>query len=128
MIWKKFLPFLSLVTLLVLTGCSTTFTRLTPLQQARNGNNLYPVEVMFNSTQQSLRWDSIKPYVLVNGELYPLRPVPVVLNRWEGLIPVPTTASSANYRFKFEYLYNQVGAGPKSASSLSPVYQLKIAE
>ena len=128
MIWKKFLPFLSLATVLLLTGCSSTFTRLTPLQQARNGNNLYPVEVMFNSSQQSLRWDSIKPYVLVNGELYPLRPVPVVLNRWEGLVPVPTTASSANYRFKFEYLYNQVGAGPKSASALSPVYQLKITE
>ena len=125
MIWKKFLPFLSLVTLLLLTGCSATFTRLTPLQQARNGNNLYPVEVMFNSSQQSLRWDSIKPYVLVNGELYPLRPVPVVLNRWEGLVPVP---SSANYRFKFEYLYNQVGTGAKSGSALSPVYQLKITE
>jgi hypothetical protein len=114
--------------LLLLTGCSTTFTRLTPLQQPRNANNFYPVEVIFSSTQQSLRWDSIKPFVLVNGELYPLRPVPVVQNRWEGLVPVPPTASSVNYRFKFDYLYNNVGTAPKPGSFLSPIYQLKIVE
>ena len=67
---KRFLP---LLPALLLTGCSTTFTRLTPLEQPRNANNLYPVEVQFNTTQQSLRMDSLKPYVLVNGELYPLR-------------------------------------------------------
>ncbi len=42
-----------------------TFTRMTPSEQPRNANNLYPVEVAFNSPQQSLRWDSLKPYVLV---------------------------------------------------------------
>ena len=65
MILKKFLP---LLPLLLMTGCASTFTRLSPLQQQRNANNLYPVEVQFNSPQQSLRLDSIKPYVLVNGE------------------------------------------------------------
>jgi hypothetical protein len=124
MIWKKFLPLLPL--LLLLTGCSATFTRLSPLQQPRNANNLYPVEVLFNSSQQSLRWDSIKPFVLVNGELYPLRPVPVVPNRWEGLVPVPPAASSINYRFKFDYLYNSMGTEPKPNSAWSPSYTLKI--
>ena len=70
---------------MLLAGCSTTsFTRLTPSAQPRNANNLYPVEVIFTSQQQSLRWDSIQPYVLVNGQPLPLRPVPVVKNRWEG--------------------------------------------
>jgi hypothetical protein len=64
MIWKKFLP---LVPVLLLTGCAGTFTRLTPLQQPRNANNLYPVEAVFNSSQQSLRWDSVQAFVLVNG-------------------------------------------------------------
>lgn len=128
MIWKKFLPFLSLVAVLLLTGCAATFTRMTPLQQPRNANNLYPVEVIFNSDQQSLRWDSIQPFVLANGELYPMRPVPLVQNRWEGLVPVPPTADSVTYRFKFEYLYNTFGAEPKSSSALSPAYHLKIVE
>jgi hypothetical protein len=125
MIWKKFLPFLPV---LLLTGCVSTFTQVTPLQQPRNANNLYPVEVIFNSTQQALRWDSIKPYVLVKGELYPLRPVPVVQNRWEGLVPVPPMADGAAYRFKFEYLLNTVGSEPQPSSAISQQYNLKIVD
>ena len=120
--------FLMVLPILLLTGCAATFTRVTPLQQPRNANNLYPVEVIFNSQQQSLRWDSIKPYVLVNGDLYPLRPVPVVPNRWEGLVPVPPTADGVTYRFKFDYLYNNVGTEPKPNSTYSQSYKLKIVE
>jgi hypothetical protein len=123
MIWKKFLPMLPV---LLLAGCSTTFTRLTPLEQPRNANNLYPVEVQFNSTQQSLRWDSLKPYVLVNGDLYPLRPVEMVQNRWEGFVPVPPGIGTVGFRFKFDYLYNNFNTPPKPNSAWSPVYQLKI--
>jgi len=124
MIWKKFLP---LLPVLLLTGCvSSSFTRVTPLQQPRNANNLYPVEVIYNSTQQSMRWDSLKPFVLVNGELYPLRPVPIVKNRWEGFVPVPPASNSVVYRFKFEYLYNTFGPEPRAGSDVSPQYNLKI--
>jgi hypothetical protein len=123
--WKKILPLLSV---LLLTGCATTFTGLTPLQQPRNANNLYPVEVAFNSQQQSLRWESIQPYVLANGELYPLRPVALVQNRWEGLVPVPPGANSVEYRFKFDYKYNAVGTKPKSNSAYSPAYRLNIVD
>ena len=121
---KKFLPFLPV---LLLAGCTTaSFTRLTPNAQPRNANNLYPVEVVFDSHQQSLRWDSIQPYVLVNGQPLPLRPVPVVKNRWEGLVPVPPSASAVNYRFKFDYLYNNFGTAPKPNSVSSKVYTLKV--
>lgn len=120
---KKLLP---LLPVLLLTGCASMFTRLTPLEQPRNPNNLYPVEVQFNSTQQSLRWDSIKPYVLVNGDLYPLRPVEMVQNRWEGFVPVPAGANTVAFRFKFDYLYNNVGTPPKPNSAWSPTYQLRL--
>jgi hypothetical protein len=123
MICKKFL--LALPALL-LTGCAATFTRLTPLEQPRNPNNLYPVEVSFHSSQQSLRWDSLKPYVLVNGELYPLRPVQMVQNRWEGFVPVPAGTNAAGFRFKFDYLYNNFDSPPKPNSAWSPEYQLRI--
>ena len=117
MIWKKFLP---LLPVLLLAGCATTFTQLTPLEQPRNPNNLYPVEVIFNSSQQSLRWDSIQPYVLVGGELYPLRPVPMMQDRWEGVVPVPPSANGVSYRFKFDYQYNNFGTPPKPNSASSP--------
>jgi len=123
MIWKKFLP---LLPVLLLTGCAATFTRVTPLQQPRNPNNLYPVEVIFNSSQQSLRWDSIQPFVLVGGELYPMRPVPMMKNRWEGFVPVPSSANNVDYRFKFDYEYNNFGTEPKPNSAFSPEYKLLI--
>jgi len=125
MIWKKFLQ---LLPVLLLTGCAGTFTRLTPLQQPRNPNNLYPVEVVFNSSQQSLRWDSIQPFVLVNGALYPMRPVPIVQGRWEGLVPVPPSTNGISYRFKFDYEYNSFGTAPKPNSAFSPLYNLKIVD
>lgn len=121
---KKFLP---LLPLLLLVGCTTpTFTRLTPSVQPRNANNLYPVETIFESQQQSLRWDSVKAYVLVNGQTLPLRQVPLVQNRWEGLVPVPADVNSVNYRFKFDYLYNDFGTTPKPDSVFSKVYKLEI--
>ena len=120
---KRFLPMLPV---LLLTGCAATFTRLTPLEQPRNPNNQYPVEVQFNSQQQSLRWDSIKPYVLANGELYSLTQVPMLKNRWEGFVPVPAGTNTVNFRFKFDYLYNNFGTAPKPDSAWSPTYQLNI--
>jgi hypothetical protein len=122
---KKFFP---LLPVLLVAGCTSTatFTHMTPSRQPRNADNQYPVEVAFNSQQQSIRWDSLQPHVLVNGESYPLRPVPVVKNRWEGLIPVPPTANAVTYRFKFDYLYNAFGKNPQPDSSWSPTYSLKV--
>ena len=118
-----------LLPVLLLAGCTTgQFTRLTPNQQSRNANNLYPVEVAFHSDQQALRWDSIKPYVIVNGQPAPLRRVPMVQNRWEGLVQMPVGASSVPYKFKFDYLYNSFGKAPQPNSEASKTYTLKIVD
>lgn len=121
--------FILLLPVLLLAGCTTgSFTRLTPNQQLRNPDNLYPVEVAFNSKQQALRWESIKPYVIVNGQPSPLRPVPMVNNRWEGLIQVPPGVNSVQYKFKFDYLYNSFGQNPQPNSESSTVYNLKVVD
>jgi len=121
--------FLMLLPVLLLAGCASgTFTRLTPNQQPRNANNLYPVETSFDSQRQALRWDSIKAYVIVNGQPYPMRKVPLVKNRWEGLVPVPPSANTATYRFKFDYLYNNFGTVPKPNSESSGLFTLHVAD
>jgi hypothetical protein len=122
--WKKFLLALPV---LLMTGCAGTFTNLTPLQQSRNANNLYPVEVAFSSQQQSLRWDSIHPYLLVNGQLYDMHQTPLLTNRWEGYVPVSPTDNMVTYRYKFDYLANNFGQ-PKPNSAYSPAYHLQISE
>ena len=120
--FKKFL-LLSLP--LLLAGCAHNFTNLTPLRQVRNAENQYTVEVQFNSRQQTLRWHTIKPYVLVAGELLPMRPTVLMKNRWEGLVPVPAGASKVEYFYKFEYESTTFG-GFENDSARSPKYQLKV--
>jgi hypothetical protein len=120
---KKLLP-LAVVPLL-LAGCQATFTNLTPHQQFRNANNLYPVEVAMDSRQQTMRWDSIEPKIMVGTSFYTMRPTPLMTNRWEGLVPVPQGSSVVHYRYKFDYKYNAMGP-PKADSALSPEYTLRI--
>jgi hypothetical protein len=114
---------------LLLAGCvSGTFTRLTPNDQPRNPNNFYPVEAMFDTQQQALRWDSIQAYLLVNGQSIPMHPVPMLHDRWEGLVPVAPFENTVKYRFKFDYLYNNFGTQPKPNSEISRVYTLHVVD
>jgi len=123
--WKKILPILVLP--LMLTGCATVFTNLTPTTQPRNANNLYPVEVQFDSRQQAVRWDTIQAYVLVGSDALPMRKVPDVPNRWEALVPVAAGADKVDYRYKFDFLYNEFG-GPQTDSRSSLRYQLHVTD
>ena len=121
--WKKALPILLLPWLL--TGCTATFTNLSAKHQMRNADNLYPVEVALNTRQQSLRWESIQPSVMVGTESYPLRPTPLMTNRWEGLVPVPPGTNVVRYHYKFDFKDNAFGA-PKPDSASSREYTLQI--
>ena len=123
---KKFLPMLLAVAFL--TGCASTFTNLSAQRQARNASNLYPVEVKFDSRRQSLRWESIKPTVIVGRDQYPLKQTKFMNNRWEGLIPVPANAKEVSYFYKFDYQYNDFGKPPSTDSSSSANFTLKILE
>jgi hypothetical protein len=122
---KKLLPVLILP--LLMCGCETVFTNLTPLQQVRNSNNLYPVEVAITSRQQTLLWNSIKPQIQVGTEFFPMRATVLMTNRWEGLVPVPADQSLVHYRYKFDFQYNAMG-GPKPDSARSEEYSLRIVD
>ena len=123
-IGRKFLSFLALA--IVATSCTTaTLTNLTPQQQVRNANGLYPVEAALDSKQQTLRWNSIKPMVKVGGEYYPMRPTLLMTNRWEGLIPIPAWTSVVKYKLKFDFQYNAMG-NPRNDSALSKDYTLRV--
>ena len=122
---KRFLPLLLLP---MLAGCaSTTFTNLTPQQQVRNPDNQYPVEVALNSRQQTLRWDTIRPQIMVGNAYYPMRKTLLMKNRWEGFVPVPAGTNVVHYRYKFDFEYNAFGS-PRTDSALSPEYTLRVLE
>jgi hypothetical protein len=57
-----------------LCGCATTVTNLTPSQEPRNANNIYPFEVSLKTSQQTIRQDTIEPFVLIGTSIYPMHP------------------------------------------------------
>jgi hypothetical protein len=127
--WTKFLKLLPILPILLITGCAgTTYTRLTAVEQPRNANNQYLVETSFASSQESLIWDSIKTSVVVGSKAYPMSPVARTSNRWEGYVPVPAGENSVNYRFRFDYKYNNFGTVPQPGTNMSPVYVLKVVD
>jgi hypothetical protein len=119
---------LLLLLTLVMSGCTTTsITNLSPRQLPRNANGLYLFEVALDTTQQTLRQETIQPYVLVGIQAYPMESALMLKNRWEALVPIPATNKFVNYRYKFDYGYNRFG--PRGTNSkLSPQYQLEIKE
>ena len=117
----------ALLSLSFLTGCSTTITNLTPGTLPRNGNNIYPFEVSFDTTQQSIREESVQPSVLIGAESYPMKPTPMLKGRWEAYVPIPPRTNFVYYRYKFDYLYDRIPE-PGRSSRLSPTYQLEIVD
>ena len=123
---KKLLPIILLG--LLAGGCSTTITNLTPNQESRNANGFYLIEVALNSTQQTMRWDSIKPNVVVGKEFYSMKHTALMTNRWETLVPVPPGVNTVYYRFKFDFKRNVFAADPQPDSKLSRTYKLTLTQ
>ena len=68
--------------LALIAGCVTnTVTNLTPTAQPRSPTGQYRVEYQWDSTQQTVRWDTIKPVVLVGFDNYEMKPVLRTMNR-----------------------------------------------
>jgi hypothetical protein len=112
---------------LLLAGCATQLTNLTPQQQRRNANNQYLVEVAFNTRQETVRWQSIRPQIVVGADMFPMRPTPLMTNRWEGWLPVPQGTTQVRYHYKLDFEYNKMGK-PGNDTSLSKEYTLRILE
>jgi hypothetical protein len=124
---KKQLPsfWLAAFASLSLTACTTTITNLTPSTERRSPNGLYPIEVELDTREQCIKEDTLKPYVLVGAQSYPMQPTLMLKNRWEAVVPVPGNVEYVNYRFKFDYDTRGFG-NPIPGSKLSRPYQLQI--
>ncbi len=120
---KIFLTLLA-VAPLVIAGCSS-ITNLTPSKLPRNATGFYQVEAAWNSRQRTIRDESMKPLVLIGNEVYEMRRVPRVENRWETMIPIAPDKDAVRYQFKFDYMVNSI---PRALpdSKMSPEYKLQI--
>ena len=123
---KKWIGLCLLVSAVVFTGCvTTTVTNLTSTTQPRNPNNLYLIEYQWDTTQQTIRPESIQPFVVVGFDTYEMRPTLRMNNRWEALVPISADKSVITYRFKVDYEFARFGK-PGKDSKASPEYKLYI--
>lgn len=109
---------------IILAGCSS-ITNLTPSKLPRNQSGYYQVEAEWHSRQRTIRPETMHPVVLVGNEVYDMRRVPIVENRWETMIPIPADKDYVRYQFKFDYYVNAI---PRAVpdSKLSPEFKLEI--
>ena len=110
---------------LLLTGCTSVITNLTPRQYTRSADGLYHFEFQWDSRQQSIVPGSLKPAVLIGTEFFPMEPVSIVTNRWETLVPIPAKEKLVHYQFKVDYEYYAMPARQNSSLRSAP-YQLEI--
>lgn len=122
---KKWFGLCLLLLAAALAGCVTTVTNLTATTQPRNPNNLYLIEYQWDSNEQTIKQDTIKPFVITGFDTYEMRPTMKMTNRWEVLVPVPADKNVITYRFKVDYEYGRFGK-PGKASKGSPEYKLYI--
>ena len=117
---RNLIKFLPLAALAFLTGCTGTLTNLSANYQTRRADGLYPVAVMFDTRQQSLRSETLKPYVIVGKDAYPMRPMPLMKNRWETLLPVPSGVNEVYYRYKIDWQYNAIPVPQNDSMQTKP--------
>jgi len=122
---KNTMFFLCLPLLMLSCATNSSVTNLTPTRAKRTPNNLYLVEYEWRSNQQSMRADSITPYVIVGADSYPMRRIPRMKNRWEAYVPVPASQDSVMYHIKVDYEYNDFGKRGKG-SIKTEEYKLNI--
>jgi len=108
----------------MLTGCTTTtITNLTPSRLPRKDNGQYRIEVEYYTRQESLVKDSMKAYVMVGDNKYPMQRTPMLPDRWETLVPIPKDQNVLTYRYRFEYQYKAIPS-LRNESKDTKFYQL----
>ena len=122
------LAVLALMLATFVSGCATSsVTNLSTTRQPRNATGMYPIEFVWDSNQTSIIPESIKPYVVIGYDSYPMRPSLKIKDRWETVIPVAANKNSVIYHFKVDYEYKAIGK-PQKSSKLTPSYKLEIAD
>jgi len=115
---KKLFILLMAPLIMMGAGCSST-TNLTASQATRNATGLYPVEFKWNTQRKAVKPDSVKAVVIVGDQSYPMDPVPLVKDRWQGNIPVAPGAQVVEFHFRVDYLVDSFGK-PNAKTYVSP--------
>ena len=108
------------------TGCIYhEITNMTPGTLTRDTKGLYPVHIIWESNDNAVRHDTIKPVVLIGANSFEMLRTRLMTNRWEALVPVEPVANELRYRIKVNWKYNTIPV-PTANSQLSDEFLLRI--
>ncbi len=100
-------------------------TNLTPGALPRNVSGFYPVEIIWESNQSTVRHESVKPQVMIGTNSFAMKNTQLMTNRWEALVPIGPAANELRYRIKVNWKYNAIPV-PSANSQLSEEFILRI--
>lgn len=127
---KKFITLLGALVALVFTGCSS-LTNLTPDRVPENSSGVYTLTMSAYINDGSVVKDSIKPYIVIDGETIPMTAVKdMKADRiYEYDYTLPKGRKNAKYYFLLKYqVENTVSDTNKNREIKSPtVYTLEPA-
>lgn len=119
---KKLTPLCAIA--LMVTGCSSV-TNLTPRNYTRKPDNLYHFEMQVDSRQQSIRWETVKPFVKIGSEEIPMERTHRMSNRWEASIPLSDKESIIYYKYKVYFEFDDFGPRGKD-TIVSGTYKVEL--
>jgi len=115
-----------LLSLFLCVGCiQQRITNLTPGALPRNTSGFYPVEIIWESSQPTVRHETVKPQVMIGTNSFAMKNTQLMTNRWEALVPVGPAANELRYRIKVNWKYNAIPV-PAANSQLSEEFILRI--
>ncbi len=111
------------------SGCTSHVTNFTPTALPREASGLYHFEAEWTSTQRTreLRADTIRGWVVLDHQFYPMEPVSRLKDRWESEVPIPASVNAVYYYFKWDY--QTAGFGHNNPNSTrSKLYRVEVAD
>lgn len=102
----KFIPLLGLCLSLLLCGCKTTFTNLTPQQVPQNPSGIYTLSFAAKIGESDVAKDSIEGFITIDGERHPMRETSPGSRVFEYEYAIPQNRQHATYFYEMQYKVN----------------------
>ncbi|MSU46282.1 MAG: cell surface protein [Lacunisphaera sp.] len=111
--------------LLVLTGCNSTITNLTPDTVPANPSQIYTITASFRPVNSQIDVSSIAPRIIIDGQNYKMTKSAVGSDIWEFEYQIPAGRAAVSYYFICNY---RLKNGTTTSEVYSELQTMKIAK
>ncbi len=88
---------------LLLAGCDLRITNLTPETVNENPSGHYDISVLIEPSGSKVVEDSIRAYIVIDGQIFPMSPSPTTPNVFKYEYRLPPNRREARYYFQVDY-------------------------